>query len=81
MDILTFDCASIISLNPSFPIFKGILVDVPFAPFFLSQLLSRQHGALYSSIDELPSLDQEMYKSLIFIKVSMLDNVRLITFV
>eukprot|EP00795_Rhopilema_esculentum_P015545 gene15545-6809_t len=49
-------------------VYEGILVDVPFAPFFLSQLLHRQHGALYSSIDELPSLDQEMYKSLCFIK-------------
>eukprot|EP00794_Sanderia_malayensis_P014057 gene14057-15521_t len=49
-------------------VFEGILVDVPFASFFLGQLLSRQHGALYSSIDELPSLDSEMYKSLCFIK-------------
>jgi len=49
-------------------IYEGILVDVPFAPFFLSQLLGRQHGVLYSSIDELPSLDKEMYKNLCFIK-------------
>ena len=46
-------------------------MDVPFAPFFLSQLLGRQHGILYSSIDELPSLDKEMYKSLCFIKVCL----------
>ena len=45
-------------------------MDVPFAYFFLNQLLNRQHSILYSSIDELPSLDPEMYKSLRFIKVS-----------
>ncbi|XP_028410383.1 ubiquitin-protein ligase E3B-like [Dendronephthya gigantea] len=46
----------------------GIVVDVPFAPFFLSLLLSRQHGALYSSIDELPSLDPNLYKNLNYVK-------------
>lgn len=49
--------------------FQGIVVDVPFAPFFLSLLLSRQHSALYSSIDELPSLDPDLYKNLNYIKV------------
>ncbi|KAL3214023.1 hypothetical protein MRX96_035052 [Rhipicephalus microplus] len=37
-------------------VYEGIVVDVPFASFFLSQLLGHQHSALYSSIDELPSL-------------------------
>ncbi|KAI8477621.1 Ubiquitin-protein ligase E3B, partial [Branchiostoma belcheri] len=46
----------------------GIVVEVPFASFFLSQVLSHHHSALYSSIDELPSLDPELYKSLTFIK-------------
>ncbi|PSN54423.1 Ubiquitin-protein ligase E3B [Blattella germanica] len=46
----------------------GIVVDVPFASFFLSQLLGQQHQALYSSMDELPSLDRELYRSLTFIK-------------
>ena len=45
------------------------MVDVPFAPFFLSLLLSRQHSALYSSIDELPSLDPDLYKNLNYVKV------------
>jgi ubiquitin-protein ligase E3 B len=47
---------------------QGIVVDVPFASFFLSQLLGQQHQALYSSMDELPSLDRELYRSLTFIK-------------
>ena len=50
--------------------FQGIVVDVPFAPFFLSHVLGHQHSATYSSIDELPSLDPELYKSLTYIKVS-----------
>ncbi len=45
------------------------MVDVPFAPFFVSLLLSRQHSALYSSIDELPSLDPDLYKNLNYVKV------------
>lgn len=49
-------------------ILQGIVVDVPFASFFLSQLLGQQHQALYSSMDELPSLDRELYRSLTFIK-------------
>ena len=48
---------------------QGIVVEVPFASFFLSQILGHQHSATYSSIDELPSLDPELYKSLTFIKV------------
>ena len=31
-------------------------------------ILGQQHQALYSSIDELPSLDQDLYRSLTFIK-------------
>lgn len=49
-------------------VYEGIVVDVPFAMFFLSQLLGQTHQALYSCIDELPSLDQELYRSLTFIK-------------
>ena len=45
------------------------MVEVPFAPFFLNHVLGRQNTGLYSSIDELPSLDQSLYKSLCFIKV------------
>lgn len=49
-------------------VYEGIVVDVPFASFFLSQVLGQQQGVLYSSIDELPSLDPELYKSLTYIK-------------
>lgn len=49
---------------------QGIVVDVPFASFFLSQLLGHHHSVFYSSVDELPSLDSEFYKNLTSIKVS-----------
>lgn len=45
-------------------------MDVPFASFFLSQVLGHHHSTFYSSIDELPSLDSEFYKNLTSIKVS-----------
>ncbi|XP_069160891.1 ubiquitin-protein ligase E3B [Procambarus clarkii] len=49
-------------------VYEGIVVDCPFASFFLSQVLGEQQSALYSSIDELPSLDPELYKSMTYIK-------------
>ncbi|XP_059616047.1 ubiquitin-protein ligase E3B [Phlebotomus argentipes] len=49
-------------------VYEGFLVEVPFASFFLSQLLGQTHQALYSCMDELPSLDKELYRSLTFIK-------------
>ncbi|ELT93611.1 hypothetical protein CAPTEDRAFT_162148 [Capitella teleta] len=49
-------------------VYEGIVVDVPFAPFFLSQIMGHQHGATYSSMDELPSLDPELYRSLTYVK-------------
>ena len=49
-------------------VYEGILVDVPFATFFLNSILQHHRSAMYSSIDELPSLDPEMYKHLNFIK-------------
>lgn len=49
-------------------VYEGILVDVPFASFFLSLVLGQTQQALYSCIDELGSLDNELYKSLTFIK-------------
>lgn len=50
---------------------QGIVVDVPFASFFLSQVLGHHHSTFYSSIDELPSLDSEFYKNLTSIKVKI----------
>ncbi|KAK2176480.1 hypothetical protein NP493_662g01045 [Ridgeia piscesae] len=49
-------------------VYEGIVVEVPFASFFLSQILGHQRSATYSSIDELPSLDPELYRSLTYIK-------------
>uniref|UniRef100_A0A8C5NAF9 Ubiquitin-protein ligase E3B n=1 Tax=Gouania willdenowi TaxID=441366 RepID=A0A8C5NAF9_GOUWI len=49
-------------------VYEGIVVDVPFASFFLSQVLGHHHSSFYSSIDELPSLDSEFYKNLTSIK-------------
>lgn len=51
---------------------QGIVVDVPFASFFLSQVMGHHHSTFYSSIDELPSLDSEFYKNLTSIKVTKL---------
>ncbi|XP_018416141.1 PREDICTED: ubiquitin-protein ligase E3B [Nanorana parkeri] len=49
-------------------VYEGIVVDVPFASFFMSQLLGHHHSIFYSSVDELPSLDSEFYKNLTSIK-------------
>ena len=44
-------------------VYEGIVVDVPFALFFISQILGKDHAvAYYSYVDELPSLDAELYK-------------------
>ena len=37
--------------------------------FFLTQMLGHSHSSTYSSIDELPSLDPELYKNLTYVKV------------
>lgn len=44
------------------------MVDVPFALFFLSQVAGQTQQALYSYMDELPSLDKDLYRSLTYIK-------------
>ncbi|XP_054278321.1 ubiquitin-protein ligase E3B-like [Macrosteles quadrilineatus] len=59
-------------------VYEGIVVDVPFALFFLSQVAGQTQQALYSCMDELPSLDKDLYRSLTYIKhlqdpVSQLD--------
>ena len=43
-------------------------MDAPFASFFLSQVLGQSQQGVYSAIDELPSLDLELYRNLTFIK-------------
>jgi ubiquitin-protein ligase E3 B len=47
---------------------QGIVVEVPFAAFFLSQILSQHQSKTYSSVDELPSLDPQLYKNLTYVK-------------
>ncbi|CAH0555010.1 unnamed protein product [Brassicogethes aeneus] len=59
-------------------VYEGIVVDVPFASFFLSMVSGQTATALYSCVDELPSLDPDLYRSLSYIKhydgdVSKLD--------
>lgn len=44
-------------------LYEGILVDVAFAPFFLAKWLGKQ-----SYLDDLVSLDPELYNGLIFLK-------------
>lgn len=48
--------------------FQGIVVDVPFASFFVSQFSGQTCGAFYSYIDELASLDRDLYRSLTLVK-------------
>ncbi|XP_030468851.1 E3 ubiquitin-protein ligase UPL6 [Syzygium oleosum] len=43
--------------------YEGILVDIPFATFFLSKLKQK-----YNYLHDLPSLDPELYRHLIFLK-------------
>ncbi|CAN8259033.1 unnamed protein product [Cochlearia groenlandica] len=43
--------------------FEGILVDIPFTTFFLSKLKQK-----YNYLNDLPSLDPELYRHLIFLK-------------
>lgn len=43
--------------------FEGILIDIPFATFFLSKLKQK-----YNYLNDLPSLDPELYRHLIFLK-------------
>ncbi|KAM3177719.1 hypothetical protein ACTXT7_003990 [Hymenolepis weldensis] len=49
-------------------VYEGIIVDVPFANFFLTQVLGRQRASCYSFLDELATLDRDLYKSLTYIK-------------
>lgn len=49
-------------------VYEGIVVEVPFAPFFLTHMLGHQQSATYSSLDELPSLDPELAKNLSYTK-------------
>lgn len=43
--------------------YEGILCDASFAPFFLNKWLGR-----LSYLDDMPSLDEELYRNLLFLK-------------
>jgi len=49
-------------------IFQGIVLDVRLASFFLSQVLGQTQSSVYSYLDDLPSMDEELYRSLMCIK-------------
>jgi hypothetical protein len=44
-------------------LYEGILLDVPLAPFFLTKVLGRTN-----TVDDLPALDPELYRNLVFLK-------------
>ena len=64
--LLLFECVGKI-LGKA--IYEGILMDVPFASFLLNMMCGRRYMTMYSSLDELSSLDPSLDKSLCFIKV------------
>ena len=45
-------------------VYEGIVIEVPFAHFFLSRILARR----FCAFDELPSLDPELYRMLTYVK-------------
>ena len=49
-------------------VYEGIVVDVPFASFFLTQILGHDHNAMYSYLDEMTSADPELHKNLTYVK-------------
>ena len=50
-------------------VYEMIIIDVPFASFFVSQILGENKAtAYYSYFDELSSLDAELYRNLTYIK-------------
>lgn len=50
-------------------VYEGHVIDVQFAPFFLRQIIGcQQRSYNYSYLDDLASLDKELYKNLKYIK-------------
>ncbi|KRZ11501.1 Ubiquitin-protein ligase E3B, partial [Trichinella zimbabwensis] len=49
-------------------VYEGICVDILLASFFINHLIGRTASKYHSSIDELSSLDADLYKQLTFIK-------------
>ncbi|KAJ3331224.1 Ubiquitin-protein ligase E3B [Blyttiomyces sp. JEL0837] len=44
-------------------LYEGIVIDIPFAPFVYAKLLGR-----FNFLEDLPSLDPQLYKNLLFLK-------------
>jgi ubiquitin-protein ligase E3 C len=44
-------------------LYEGVLIDLPLAGFFLSKILGQ-----FNFVDDLPSLDEELYRNLMFLK-------------
>jgi ubiquitin-protein ligase E3 B len=51
-------------------LYEGILLEYSFSPLFVSKLLGR-----YSFLDELSSLDAELHRNLVYLKVSHPCNI------
>lgn len=47
-------------------LYEGILLEYSFSPLFVSKLLGR-----YSFLDELSSLDAELHRNLVYLKVNL----------
>ena len=50
-------------------LYEGILLDYSFSHVFVQKLLGR-----YSFLDELSTLDPELYRNLMYVKVSPLED-------
>lgn len=50
-------------------LYEGILLDFYFSHVFVQKLLGR-----YSFLDELSTLDPELYRNLMYLKVNVLSN-------
>lgn len=50
-------------------LYEGILLDYSFSHVFVQKLLGR-----YSFLDELSTLDPELYRNLMYVKVHILDH-------
>ncbi len=44
------------------------MLDIRLASFFLSQIVGQTQSTFYSYLDDLPSLDDELFRSLMYIK-------------
>lgn len=57
-------------------LYEGILLDYSFSHVFVQKLLGR-----YSFLDELSTLDPELYRNLMYVKVNLRDMRMLFTYI